>query len=291
MQLKHYVSLAAALLGAPPVLAADLLESRRMAPTPALQAAAPAPALPRWSGFYAGVHAGGARADWDNAIGFVSIDCTPCSRGATTFGTFTGPGGDDTAVLGGVQAGYNLQSGSLLFGFEADWSLTDLGTRRGYRIPSASLLAAGLGAITGEPDGFTSVWRAEVDWLATARGRIGVTAGNLLFYATGGLAFADARTTVGFLALAPARSPDLIPVSASADPVRVGWTVGAGLEAAVSSDLSIKVEYLYADFGRDRQGLGYYIEVPSSLLQSAVIDEKLTLHSMKLGLNYRFPGL
>jgi outer membrane immunogenic protein len=111
-----------------------------------------------------------------------------------------------------------------------------------------------------------------------------------LFYGTGGLAFADASTRLGFLSFVPGLSPDPIAVESSDSEVRVGWTLGAGVEAALGGNLSAKLEYLYADFGRDRRSLGNYIDVPTSLVQTVSLDEKITIHTVKLGLNYRFAG-
>jgi outer membrane immunogenic protein len=193
-------------------------------------------------------------------------------------------------VLAGLQAGYNWEAGALVVGLEGDWSWTGLRDRAADAISASALVGAGLGAITTPVDGFVSGIRSEIDWLATARGRIGFASGNMLIYGTGGLAFAEVDTRAGFFAFAPARSPDPIPAVSREQSARVGWTVGAGVEAALANNLSAKLEYLYADLGRDRTVLGAYIDAPGNLFQSATLDEKVTLHSVKLGLNYRFAG-
>jgi outer membrane immunogenic protein len=279
----------AALCLATPALAADLLEPNRVAvQPPVLQAPGVVPLM--WSGPYLGIHAGLGVADWESNLSFVSIDCLPCRQGELQSATFGGPNRSSTAALAGVQGGYNWQSGALVVGLEADWSLTGLRDRTVTTIPAAALAGAGLGAITGTVDGFAGLFKSEIDWIATARGRIGVASGSFLFYGTGGLAFADASTRVGFLSFVPGRSPDPIPVLSSDSEVRVGWTLGAGVEAALAGNLSAKLEYLYADLGRDRRSLGNYIDVPASLVQSVSLDEKIAIHTVKLGLNYRFAG-
>jgi outer membrane immunogenic protein len=286
-----WVGAAAALSIGSPVLAADLLEPTRMAAQrPALQAPLPAPMASPWSGLYVGIHMGAGVANWDRDLGFVAIDCTPCRNGDVQSATFGGPNRDDTALLGGVQAGYNWHVGAVVLGFEADWSMTGLRDRTDHSISSATLIGAGLGAITTPVDGFAGTFRSDIDWLATARGRIGLPSGNLLFYGTGGLAFADTDSRASFLSFSPARSADPIPVSSRENEVRVGWTVGAGIEAALASNLSAKIEYLYADLGRDRRFLGAYIDAPNNLRQYARVEEKIAIHSVKLGLNYRFAG-
>jgi outer membrane immunogenic protein len=278
----------AALCLASPALAADLLEPNRVAvQRPALQAPGVEPLT--WLGPYLGLHVGLGVADWDSNLGFVSIDCLPCRQGVLQSAIFSGNRGS-TAAVAGFQGGYNWQSGGLVVGLEADWSVTGLRDRTTVAIPAAVLAGAGLGAITEPIDGFSGQFKSEIDWLATARGRAGVATGTFLFYGTGGLAFADASTRVGFLSFVPGLSPDPIPVQSTDSEVRVGWTLGAGVEAALGGNLSAKLEYLYADFGRDRRSLGNYIDVPTSLVQTVSLDEKITIHTVKLGLNYRFAG-
>ena len=63
---------------------------------------------------------------------------------------------------------------------------------------------------------------AKVEWVSTVRSRLGFAFDRVLVYGTGGVA----RT-------------------------HVGWTAGGGIEAAITSNLSAKVEYLYTDLGRE----------------------------------------
>ncbi|WP_249153093.1 outer membrane protein [Bradyrhizobium sp. AUGA SZCCT0240] len=77
----------------------------------------------------------------------------------------------------------------------------------------------------------------KLDWFGTVRGRVGfVPTERVLLYATGGLAYGH------LLASAP-----LIPLSWGS--TRAGWTVGAGAEAAIDRNWSVKLEYLYMDLG------------------------------------------
>jgi opacity protein-like surface antigen len=72
-------------------------------------------------------------------------------------GSVTGDTGDDDGFVGGLNLGYNWQSGSLVLGVEGDVSMN------------------------GGLD----------DYLASLRARIGLARGNTLFYATGGIAYRD----------------------------------------------------------------------------------------------------
>src|SRR5712671_4918395 len=117
--------------------------------------------------------------------------------------TRTNPSG----LTGGVQAGYNWQTGPLVFGVEGDIQAT------------------------GAEDTFAP-WKFSNPWFGTVRGRAGYAFGNILFFGTGGLAFGDLRgETFGL----------------SESHTTAGWTAGVGAEFGFAPSWSAKVEYLYVD--------------------------------------------
>jgi outer membrane immunogenic protein len=68
-----------------------------------------------------------------------------------------------------------------------------------------------------------------------------------LIYLTGGLAVGEIKSTTNIQF-----GTDQIGLgnfSGSDTVTRLGWTVGAGMESALSSNWTIKVEYLFLDFG------------------------------------------
>jgi len=79
---------------------------------------------------------------------------------------------------GGVQAGYNWQSRCTVFGFEADWSATNMRARGDF-----------FDGDGGTQDSFTL--ESRMKWFGTARVRTGIVVDNVLLYATGGLAYAN----------------------------------------------------------------------------------------------------
>lgn len=72
----------------------------------------------------------------------------------------------------------------------------------------------------------------------SARGRVGIAVDRALFYATGGAAFANFESTYS--------GPG---VYAAPSHTRVGWTVGGGVEYAITTQWSLRAEYRYSDFG------------------------------------------
>ena len=87
---------------------------------------------------------------------------------------------------------------------------------------------------------------------------------DLLLYATGGLAFGQARVAVPVLAAAQSNT-------------HVGWTAGVGGEYRFSPNISTFVEYRYTDLGRRN----FFGIVPG--LQAGYEG-----HAVRVGLNYRF---
>jgi outer membrane immunogenic protein len=109
------------------------------------------------------------------------------------------------------------------------------------------------------------------------RGRIGVLASpTWLLYVTGGLAYGEIRSnetlTVGALA-----------TSTSFDNTRAGWTIGGGVEGVVSGNWTVKLEYLYMDFGTiNNTFIGTAPFTPLNL------STHVTDNVVRVGLNYHF---
>jgi outer membrane immunogenic protein len=142
------------------------------------------------------------------------------------------------ANVGGT-IGYNWQMNQTVFGIEGDGDWSNI---RG---------SSACGLTTCE---------TRNDWLATARGRLGYSFDRFMPYVTGGAAFGNIKTSVAGVG--------------SSDTTKVGWTVGAGLEAALVGPWTAKIEYLYADLGRN-----------SSVLGS---DARFNTNLVRAGFNYRF---
>jgi outer membrane immunogenic protein len=125
-------------------------------------------------------------------------------------------------LIGGT-VGYNWQLGQAVLGAEGDidWS--------GIKGTTTVLCPGGC--------------ETRNKWLATVRGRLGVAFDRFLPYFTGGLAVGDINATLPL---------PLLPGGSSSN---AGWTVGAGLEVGLVSNVSLKAEYLYVDLGNFNCGL------------------------------------
>ena len=180
--------------------AAEAADMYRKAPVAApIEAVSPV-SVYNWSGFYAGANLGGE---------FLRDSGTNAGMNRKMNGN---------SVFGGVQAGYNFQSGPWVYGVEADI---------GYGHPTKSKAFG------------TNTMKIEKGVSGTVRARAGYAVERALIYGTGGLAVANFETKVNDGTN-----------SYKADRTRAGWVVGGGVEYAVTNNVSVKGEYLYEKFGK-----------------------------------------
>ena len=209
-----------------------------------LTATLPALADPVWprSAFYFGGNVG---------YGFGNATATLSDPAGTAGGT-----NQTGTLVGGVQAGYDHYfPNRLMLGIEVDASFTsymDLSQVMSYR-------ATGQGGAN-----------EQLEYLATARGRLGYGIGSWTPFLTGGLAWASTRYsrtdfTTGF-------------EDATAGRLRAGYVVGAGIDHALDKSWSARFEYLYTNLGATGFQFG----------SGARYDSQYDLHRFRVGLNYRF---
>lgn len=252
--MMHRVSVTAfgaALLLAGPALAADMPAPAPM-PEP-VPAPAPAPVYYNWSGFYAGVQGGYAWGDRD-----ITVPGFPAPPAARKFSY------DSDGWLLGGQVGVNWQMGQWVLGAEADLAWTGVD---GRLTPAAAALP---GNVTGASESH------DMKWLGTLRGRLGFAVDSFLFYGTGGLAFAKIDGTAVF------RTGGTT-FGASDSNTHTGWTLGAGVEAGLTENISVKAEYLYVDLGSKNYHYAFGGGMPTT-----TVNADHQHHVVRAGLNYRF---
>jgi outer membrane immunogenic protein len=262
-------------------LAADM-------PVKAPPPVAPAAYYHSWSGFYVGAHVGYGWGHFGFRDPYVKLDqpiffLPGLFVGVPLERDFKGSG-----FLGGLQAGVNAQFGSIVVGVEGDASWMDIDGE--FRSTS------GIPQLLTTSEGVS----ANLKWLATLRGRVGVALDRFLVYGTGGVAFGgvdaagDITVTLsnpGALALP---SPATLSLAASERRTHIGWTAGGGVEGMITSNISAKLEYLYADLGwLKHEGPATIGGTLAPLLPAGISlkgggDFKVTVHTIKLGINYRF---
>jgi outer membrane immunogenic protein len=221
----------------------------------------PAPMMFNWTGFYVGLNVGGKWATTDGRVdvaaipGFAASSATLASTTAST-------------AIGGGQIGYNWQApGSLwVFGVEGDIDAQHWSTTRTIATTGGSFVAG---------DSFT----VDSHWQASLRGRIGYAAWDrALLYVTGGVAFTQMRAGALFGPVGAVPG-----TSATDDQTVVGGTVGAGLEYALTNNLSLGLEGRWTFYG-DRTFSGTLGGIP--------VSDKVSLDTAEVmgKLNFRFGG-
>lgn len=205
---------------------------------------------PGWSGIYIGGNGGYG---WGNSNRFIN----PVDALAVPFGN-----GDANAKIKGDiwggQLGANWQfSPNWLIGLEAGFNSASFNRRVTSVVSPTNSVETGM------------------HWLGTVTPRLGFVNGNSLLYIKGGLASANIRTNSGEAGI----------ISLSRTDTLTGWTIGAGLEYALSPNWIAGIEYDYYDLG-SKSMTGMYAGAPVAFSQS--IDPKFS--AVMARISYKFGG-
>ncbi len=144
----------------------------------------------------------------------------------------------------GAIAGYDKQYGRWVFGIEGDISAVDVSHN------------ASIGAADD---------RGKLNTVAHLRARAGITWKRVLVFVAGGLALADYEGTAGFGGAKVVR-----------DKTIDGYSIGAGIEYALSDQIRVRGEYIFDDYGTEkiRGAVGVFDrfhEVETHTVRAAVV--------------------
>jgi outer membrane immunogenic protein len=187
------------------------------------------PVTYNWTGWYAGLNAGGAITGLDHSVTIPGFASFPSN-------------GSDTGFIGGFQTGYDwMFAPQWVGGLEGD--INYLSARRSSSFHATLVAPAGS---SGSED-VLGTQSSRVRWLSTIRARFGHVWDQNFFYATGGVAFGGVRSSVD--AIVTSRNGDTTQYAGSVSSTRTGWTAGVGLERALDNRFTVKLEYLHYDLG------------------------------------------
>ena len=233
---------------------------------------APVAPVTNWTGFYFGAQVGGVAFDPScSATSSEFSDFLPCS--SSPF--FQGKGGQtnsmsSTAFIGGAKIGYDWQFWShAVVGVVGDFDWTNLnGTQQ-------TILKAGV--VT-----FSSSANEKIDWLASVRGRLGWAFDNVLFYATGGVAWTQIKSSAS---LTTSVNPTLFDWSAQGTSNETGVVAGGGFEYRVTQNVSVVGELLWYGFGTTTVSVFNPHFIPTTFTTQFNNNDILV---GTIGANYRF---
>jgi outer membrane immunogenic protein len=207
---------------------------------------------PNWAGLYVGGSVGYGWGDVSDTYTLTEISSGGTDRSVSSV---SGSAGMNGAIYG-AHLGYNFQRGNIVFGPEIGINGT---TMDGAALRQATL---------------SGVIQHDVDWYATAVGRLGYARDSFLFYGFGGVAWSKLETEI----------PSL---NFKGDTTFVGWTAGLGVEYALSNSLSLRLEYSHVDLGNE-----------TTLHDRSIFDDgrtfidnneaDLAFDVVKIGASYRF---
>ncbi len=153
------------------------------------------------------------------------------------------------AAIGGIQGGYDHQFGQFVLGLEGDANFS-----------SGPVIKEG-------------AFKSSVNQMFTVRGRAGYAVDRALIYATGG--YANMSLKLNKAAKAGLTADELKAAKES----RSGWTVGGGLEYALTDNLSARGEYLYVNMPKQKK---------TDVDGDRYTVPKATFSVVRAGLNYKF---
>ncbi|MGH6795577.1 MAG: outer membrane protein, partial [Methylocella sp.] len=220
----------------------------------------PPPPIFTWTGIYIGGQIGYA---WGNGSNrFNGFD--------PFFGTGiflnTSVGGTPSGVIGGGHVGYNYQINQWVLGLEGTVDGTSLSNTARAVFPDGAVLSA----------------HSTADIQGSIRGRLGVAWDRALIYATGGVAFGGFNTNVSLNGTGLAGVPFF--ANGSVSSTRTGYTVGGGINYAVTNNWWIFAEYRFTDFGSIRQN--NFGQLPAGFVFNG--NRKLQQNQVQVGFSYKF---
>jgi outer membrane immunogenic protein len=237
---------------------------------------------PIWTGVYVGGHGGGGPGNPGPGDHF-DYNGDPFAHTEI----------DSTAVIAGLQLGYKMQRGNILLGVEADLGYIGVWGSKTADLPNP----------TGDPtNDLSATYSLSGGLYGDLTGRVGYAAGNTLLYVKGGAAFLNVNFEADYVGgncstrpVRPCSAANPSTFSFDHGDVLWGWTLGVGVEYALSAAWSVKLEYQHFNFApmsgsynaTDTFNCGPPgMTCPSTLFGETEVD--LTIKAMKLGVNYQF---
>ncbi|MBC7580571.1 MAG: porin family protein [Tardiphaga sp.] len=201
------------------------------------------PQLPSWAGLYVGVQAG-----HQSGGGDINVPAT---------GEFHAV--DPKSFIGGVMAGYAMQRGRVVGGLEGDINV----------LGGSALVDTGLA-----PDPAVTQLRTKMSWNGHLRGRLGYSFDQAMIFMAGGLALAGVENKA---------IDNAAGVTAIWNDTRAGWTLGGGVDYRIVPAMTVRLEYLYDNYGTTT--------LAAQTVGNVAFAERahtLDTHTLRAGVNWRF---
>jgi outer membrane immunogenic protein len=250
----------------------------------------PAP-INSWTGFHVGGNVGYS---WGNVSGDINDPAIAIFSGLGSLPSSFSESLKPKGVIAGGQFGYNYQiNPTWVVGLEADLQAFNEHASNSQGASTSGVLFAPFDtSLTSSTVGTT--FDARISWFGTTRARAGVLIiPTTLLYGTGGLAFGGAKVSGSGaaninLTTCLARGGCIPAGSASGafafsqSTIKTGWTLGGGVEGALTGHWTWKAEYLYLYLGSESGSAA------DNFGGIASWNAKFTDNIVRAGLNYKF---
>ncbi|WP_336278838.1 outer membrane protein [Bartonella sp. CB175] len=180
-----------------------------------------------------------------------------------------------SGFVGGLYAGSNVDFGNgLVMGVDTDiiWANKEIKKLETTTIKTAvqianthyMLIDAGIkikdGVEVGEGDRRTDGYSVKEKWTGATRVRIGFAADRFLPYVAGGIAYTQLRSVHTVSIAGKDENYQIIASGTVSDETKslVGYTLGAGVDFAITDNVMVRAEYRYSDFGKKKFGKDKY---------------------------------
>ncbi|MEL6089223.1 outer membrane protein [Bartonella schoenbuchensis] len=240
-----------ALVSASAVQAADMPVQER--PTTVLPQVVVAPAF-SWTGFYLGGQIGGFSSKSSSARTYGETEEILVDNKA--FPKFSG-------FVGGLYAGSNVDFGNgFVLGVDTDivWSGEKAKVSGSYDLPQADgakalaraeIVAGSPTLVEGADNNASRVTRNVTfsdKWSGATRVRLGFAFNRIMPYVAGGIAYSQIKASVA--EKVDVASAEKVDEELSGSKTLVGYTLGAGVDFAMTDSVMLRAEYRYSDFGK-----------------------------------------
>lgn len=170
-------------------------------------------------------------------------------KGRYSFDNFSDASATGKGFLGGIYAGANFDIGNnVIMGADLDFT-------------------AGSTKAPENNTGYNAFATTQARWTGAARARLGYAVNRFLPYIAGGVAIGSFKDTL------------TTPLSEfKSEKIRAGWTIGGGVDYAVTDNVILRAEYRYNDFGKQSFDFN----------NSANFSRKLSSNDIRIGVAYKF---
>jgi len=211
--------------------------------------------------------------------GFLTALAAPAFAADPMAVPMTEPGFDWTGYYAGLQAGYGWGESDISVTEDAPFSIStdiDGGFVGGHVAGLWQFDQAVIGAeaelnyssIDGKAEsGLGSIFGTDVKWFGSVNAKAGFAMDRVLVYGVGGVAFAGIETS------------QVAGASFASTRTNVGWTVGAGVDYALTDKFIVGAQYRYYDFGSEH----YDVAQPFNDR-----DQDVKLNAVGINLSYKF---